>query len=281
MRSFSRWSSITLIALSACMGTPEPAPVEPEAPAITEVPELGAQDPAQLAAQADRKYALVPSPVETEAALTKAGIDTKLGELITVRAWKLDEKDTERVAVRVGVILADTLLTLKTSTDDAVVAHLEELRHGMTTLQGGEDLDKTLVDIITRIKAGAVTRDELLKEFDQLAGAVIPELEFNGVARVVPLVQAGSWLEAANLVAKAAKAKGNAAAASDILKQPDVVQYFADFAKQRDPSTPAPVGAALDATLAALTAIATKADPLTDADLDSITQATEGVLALL
>lgn len=279
MRSNTWWSVVSLIALAACSGTPEPTPAEPAAPAAAEAPELGDQDPALLAAQADRKYALVPSPVETEAALVKAGIDSKLGALITPRAWKLDEKDTERVAVRTGVILADTLLTLKTAKDEEVVAHLEELRQGMTTLKGGDDVDKTLVDIITRVKAGAVTRDELLKEFDQLAGAVIPELEFNGVSRVVPLVQAGSWLEAANLVAKAAK--GKADSVSDILKQPDVVGYFAEFSKQRDPSTPAPVGAVLDTTLASLTAISTKTEPLTDADLDAITQAAEAVLVLL
>jgi hypothetical protein len=279
MRSNSWWSLVSLVTLVACSGSPEPAPAEPPAPVAAETPELGDQDPALLAAQADRKYALVPSPVETEAALAKAGIDGKLGGLITVRAWKLDEKDTERVAVRTGVILADTLLTLKTAKDEEVIAHLEELRQGMTTLKGGEDVDKTLVDIITRVKAGAVTREELLKEFDQLAGAVIPELEFNGVSRVVPLVQAGSWLEAANLVAKAAK--GNAASVSDILKQPDVVGYFAEFSKQRDPSTPAPVGAVLDTTLASLTAISTKTEPLTDADLDAITQAAEAVLVLL
>ena len=279
MRSNSWWSLVSLLALAACSGSPEPAPAEPPAPVAAETPELGDQDPAQLAAQADRKYALVPSPVETEAALVKAGIDGKLGALITPRAWKLDEKDTERVAVRTGVILADTLLTLKTSKDEEVIAHLEELRQGMATLNGGEDVDKTLADIITRVKAGAVTREELLKEFDQLAGAVIPELEFNGVARVVPLVQAGSWLEAANLVAKAAK--GKAESVSDILKQPDVVAYFAEFSKQRDPSTPAPVGAVLDTTLASLTAISTKTEPLTDADLDAITQAAEAVLVLL
>lgn len=279
MRSNSWWSVVSLIALTACSGAPAPAPAEPPAPVGSEAPELGNQDPTQLAAQADRKYALVPSPVETEAALQKAGVDSKLDSLITVRTWKLDEKDTERVAVRTGVILADTLLTLKTAKDEEVVAHLEELRQGMTTLKGGDDVDKTLVDIITRVKAGAVTRDELLKEFDQLAGAVIPELEFNGVARVVPLVQAGSWLEAANLVAKAAK--GKAASVSDILKQPDVVSYFAEFSKQRDPSTPAPVGAVLDTTLASLTAISTKTEPLTDADLDAITQAAEAVLVLL
>ncbi len=279
MRSNTWWSLVSLITLVACSGSPEPAPAEPPAPVAAETPELGDQDPAQLAAQADRKYALVPSPVETEAALAKAGIDGKLGGLITARAWKLDEKDTERVAVRTGVILADTLLTLKTAKDEEVIAHLEELRQGMATLKGGEDVDKTLVDIITRVKAGAVTREELLKEFDQLAGAVIPELEFNGVSRVVPLVQAGSWLEAANLVAKAAK--GNAASVSDILKQPDVVSYFAEFSKQRDPSTPAPVGAVLDTTLASLTAISTKTEPLTDADLDAITQAAEAVLVLL
>ena len=40
--------------------------------------------------------------------------------------------------------------------------------------------------------------DELLRELDELSNAVIPELEFNGVARIVPLIQAG--IPAVNLI---------------------------------------------------------------------------------
>lgn len=281
----SLWSVLPLLAAIACVGggepTPEPAPAEPAAPPATEAAELGAMDPATLAAEADRKYALVPSPVEIQAALAKAGIDTKLAELLADRTFKVEEKDTERVAVRTGAVLADALLTLQTATDEQLLTRLGHLREGMATLGGGPDVDRTIEDLTTRVKAGAVSRPELLKEFDLLAGAVIPELEFNGVARVVPLMQAGSWLEGANLVAKAAKAKGQPAAVGDILRQPDVVAYFQEFAKQRDAATPAPIATVLDGTLATLAELSTKPDPLTDADLDAVITATESVLALL
>ena len=60
----------------------------------------------------------------------------------------------------------------------------------------------------------------------------MPEIEFNGVAVIVPMIQAGSWLEGANLVARAVKTKGNPAAASDILKQADIVAYFQKYAAE-------------------------------------------------
>ena len=132
-------------------------------------------------------------------------------EAIFQRDMQFDDQDTDDVAVRTGVVIADMLLTVKTADNEQLVQRLEHIQTGMKTLKGGDDIDKTIKDIIDRVKADAVTRDDLLKELDELSGAVIPELEFEGQKRVVPLIQAGSWLEGANLVARAAKEKGKAA----------------------------------------------------------------------
>jgi hypothetical protein len=276
----------TLLVSMACTGQPATppadAPADTPADAATTAPPLGDLPPDQLQAGADKKFTLVPSPVETQGALESAGIDTKLATLITNRAMDFDDKDIDDAAVRTGVVVADMLLTVKTASDEQLIANLGNVKKGMAALNGGDDIDKTIDDLIERVKGGAVTRDELLKELDELSGAVIPELEFSGNKRVVPLIQAGSWLEGSNLVARATKAAGKPGAADGILKQPHVVDYFIGYVtgEGRD-KAPAAVTEKLEASLTTLKGLASKPESLTEADIDTVIQVTEDVLALL
>jgi hypothetical protein len=226
--------------------------------------------------------AIVPSPVETQRALTAAGIETELHTLITDHGFDASLQDPDATAVRTGVLLADTLLTVKPSTNEELKGRLSSVRDGLNKLQGGADIDKTLADLSERIGNESVTRDQLLYEFDTLAGAAIPELKFNGRERIVPLIQAGSWLEAANLVAKAVKAKGKADAADALLKQPAVVDYFLRYVKaEGGQKTTEAVATKLESSLNELKALAEKKEALTAEDIDKVIQVTDDVLALL
>jgi hypothetical protein len=273
---------VLLISLFACTGevttpTPEPAPTEAPA-AAPETPEV---DVEQLENEAE-KAALVPSPVETQKALEASGIDVKLATLIPKHKFDLDASDMDHAAVRSGVLLADVLLTVKTAETKALVVRLSAVQKGMNQLNGGSDIDAMLEDIKDRLKADAVTRDELLKELDELSGAVIPELEFNGQGRVVPLIEAGSWLEGANLVARAVQKAENNEAAEKLLKSPAVVDYFIEYVKT-DGADKAPeaVTKKLEESLIELKGLAEKTEPLTDADIDRVVEVTNAVLALL
>ena len=116
-----------------------------------------------------------------------------------------------------------------------------------------------LGDMEERVKADSVTRDELLREFDELSGAVIPELEFNGKNRVVPLIEAGTWLEGANLVARAVDSSSNPAAADVLLKQPAVVDYFIKYVKvEGADKAPAVITEQLETALNTLKGLAEK-----------------------
>jgi hypothetical protein len=270
--------------LSACSGgteapdpQPEPEPaVEPEP--VPETPELTAEDLENSA----ENTALVPSPIETQRALEAAGIDTQLATLVPQHDFDVDNGDLEQAAVRSGVYLADLLLTVKTAEKDALVQRLENVRKGMNQLKGGSDIDAILVDYQDSIKADAIGRDELLKDFDELSGAVIPELEFNGQERVVPLIQAGSWLEGANLMSRAVKAKGKPDAADGLLKQPQVVDYFLQYVKEEgSEKAPPQVADKLEESLKTLKGLAEKKEPLTAEDIDTVIEVTTNVLALL
>ena len=190
--------------------------------------------------------------------------------------------DTDHAAVRTGVVLADMLLTVKTAKKEYLLAYINRVRVGMQQLEGGKDIDKMLGDMEERVKADSVTRDELLREFDELSGAVIPELEFNGKNRVVPLIEAGTWLEGANLVARAVDSSSNPAAADVLLKQPAVVDYFIKFVKVEGAyKAPAVITEQLETALNTLKGLAEKKEPFTAEDIAKVIEVTNGVLGLL
>jgi len=282
--------SVTVLSLGlaallvACGGetttpepTPEPAPVEDPKPETPDDPGLDAE-----AMNAADNVALVPSPVETQKALEAAGIDTQLSSLIPKHGFDMANADVDHAALRTGVILADALLTVKTSEKKQLLGRLSKIRDGMGQLGGGKDIDATLQDMRDRVKADAVNREELLKEFDELSGAVIPELKFNDNARVVPLIEAGSWLEGANLVAKAVKDNPDTGAADTLLKQPAVVDYFIKYVKEEGAEkAPAAVTEKLESSLNTLKALAEKKGPLNAEDIASVITVTDDVLSLL
>ncbi|MBX2803270.1 MAG: hypothetical protein KTR31_36660 [Myxococcales bacterium] len=265
---------ITAIMLFSC-GMTESPPVEEEPPAAPEVPE---EPPTQDADAA----ALVPSPLEMNKALKDSGIQTELSSLVTARDVSAEPTGNDQAAIRTGIVLADLLLTVDTSDKDVLMGQIGTIKQGMAMLGGGSDIDATLTDIHSRVQTDAVTRDELLKEFDELSGAVIPELEFNGQERVVPLIQAGSWLEGANLVAKALKTAEDTSAAEGLLKAPAVVDHFLKYVEEEgSEKAPEAITATLKTSLGALKEMAGKAEPLAQADLDAVAKVTDEVLALL
>ena len=276
----------SVLALAACSGGETPPPVDDG----TKPTETTAKPddkpiemtPDQLAADSEN-VALVPSPVETQKALESSGIDKKLGDLIVDRGFgALSEDDLDDAAVQTGVEIADMMLTVKTASNEQLVARLSAIREGMGVLRGGTDIDRILVDLSDRVKADAVDRDELLKELDELTGPTISELEFNGKKRIVPLIEAGSWLEGANLVARAALDAQKDGAADALLKQPAVVAYFQQYVKEEGAEkAPAAVTQKLESSLGTLAELAKKDSNLTTEDLETVKKVTEDVLALL
>ncbi|MEZ4239166.1 MAG: hypothetical protein R3F59_24035 [Myxococcota bacterium] len=272
----------SLIALLvACTGEPKPVEApdpEPAADANPEVPPVTTDD----LQQTNEKVALVPSPMETQRALEASGIQTQLATLIPKHDFDMASGDTDQAAIRTGVVLADLLLTTKGASKPEIVSRLNDIATGMDQLGGGADIQATLKDFVERVQTDAVSRDELLKEFDELSGVMIPELEFNGQDRIVPLIEAGSWLEGANLVARAIKAAPDRSAAERLLKAPSVVDYFIKYVREEgaDKAPPA-VTKKLKEALLTLKGLAEKTEPLTDEDIDTVIRVTDDVLALM
>ncbi|TNE85803.1 MAG: hypothetical protein EP330_24515 [Deltaproteobacteria bacterium] len=279
---FLRVGTLALLAtLAACGGSETPAekPAEAEEPATPETPAL---DKSKLEADAAVKETLVPSPLETQKALESSGIETTIGSLVTDKTYNFDTPDKDNVAVRTGVVVADLLLTVGSVDKDKLVQQLGWVREGMGKLEGGSDVDAVVKDIQDRVKDDSVDRDALVLELDELSQAVIPELEFNGQDRIVPLIQAGSWLEGANLLAKACKSADKPSAADGLLKQPPVVDYFLKYVTTEGAEkAPEGVTKKLEEALTELKGLSQKSEPFTSEDIDKVIQITDDVLALL
>jgi hypothetical protein len=271
-----------LSSLVGCSGEPATPPADTDKAAVTPAdagpPKLS---PADLAGSAEN-IALVPSIIETQSALNMAGVQAKLADLLVERPFAVEGKDLDNVSVRTGVVIADMLLTVKSSSDEKLLSQLTEIKQGMAILGGGDDIAKTLDDISDRVKGKAVERDNLLKELDELSGAIIPELDFNGQKRIVPLIQAGSWLEGANLVARAVKQAKNPGGANQLLKQPAVCDYFIKYVKTEGAEKqPAAITSKLEESLNTLKGLAVKTEPFNDADIDAVIKTTDDVLSLM
>ena len=280
-----RWILLAAL-LAACDGQttePDAGHTEGGTPPVEPTPE---QKPpfqisqADLAAQAEQ-VTLVPSPAEMQQALEKAGLTSRLASMVQDRTLSTEAENLDQVAVRTGVVLAEVVLTVKESPKERFTARMGELKKGFALLKAGDDIGRTIDDIVERVNNDAVTREDLLKEVDELSGVMVPELESEAGDWVVPLVQAGSWLEGSYLVSGAIGNEAKATEAAGLLRQPAVVDYFLKYV-QREGRDKAPdqVVKQLEDTLLKLKEITGK-ETLSEADVKDIHATTGAVLQLL
>ena len=256
-----------------------------EAPAEEiEAKKSGAKDKLDLNALADavNKAELVPSPIEMEAKLKSAGLQQNLGSLIpTSKDLKVIVDDNDQVAIRTGIVMADLVLTLKTADQASILKRLGKMKEGLQKLGAGDDIYAVIQDFEERVQDNSVSKEALLEEFDELSQVMVSELEYEAGEWVVPLIQAGTWLEGANLVAKVMHKENKYNAADEFFRQKEIVEYFISYV-DRDGKDRAPdqVVAKLITTLNDLKNIADK-PKISGADVQKIENLTDLVLNLL
>ena len=208
-----RLRSVVLLSFLAGCGGEGTAPSKDATPPAppTGSPEAAEKAPdvkfdlATLQAEA-KPAALVPSPVEMQKALAAAGITTRLATLVSARNIETVVPDKNASAVRTGVVLADLVLTVKDATTPQIVAQLGRVKQGLQALGGSADLAATIDDLSNRLTNDAISRDDLVKELDELRGVMVPAGSYEVGDNAVPLILAGSWVEGSHLVAAAMKA---------------------------------------------------------------------------
>ncbi|MBK9364820.1 MAG: hypothetical protein IPO67_23565 [Deltaproteobacteria bacterium] len=272
---------VLLAALTACDAPPPEAPPAPTPPPVVEEKApVGPLSVGELAAA--EPVALVPSPLEMQAALKRSGLLGPQGLLVKPRPLKAAGEDHDRLAVRTGVALADLLLIVQTAQTPELVGLLKEIRAGLVALGAKDDALSALDELTAQVQNEALTRDSLVQELDALSGGTLPELEAQLGPRAVPLIRAGSWLEGANLVSSSIIAGGNYDTATDLLRHPGVVAWFQRYVEETPAGRPdqeqlVPI---LRESLKSL-ATATAAERLGEAEVRQIHQSTAAVLDLL
>ena len=225
---------------------------------------------------------VVPSPIKMQEKLSKAGINGKLSELVTAgRGLKMDSSNKDEIAIRIGVILADLVLTVQNSPKDQMNQRLNSLKAGFKKIGAGTDIQSTIDEMISTVGEEKLDRKALLGEMDELAQVMVPELEYEAGEWVVPLIQAGTWLEGAHLVAAVVKKEGKIEEGAKILKQPGAIKYFLRYV-QREGNTRAPksISASLETTLKELHTLSKKST-MTQADVEKVHSTTGMLLNLL
>ena len=116
---------VLLAALTACDSPPPEAPPAPTPPPVVEEKApVGPLSVGELAAA--EPVALVPSPLEMQAALKRSGLLGPQGLLVKPRPLKAAGEDHDRLAVRTGVALADLLLIVQTAQTPELVGLLKD-----------------------------------------------------------------------------------------------------------------------------------------------------------
>jgi hypothetical protein len=267
----------TLVVLAALAGcAPEPPPQPPAAPFETPAP-----PPPPPAAERPADDVLVPSPAQVQKGLADAGISAKVEDLVKKDAIPLKADSKDEVAVRLGVELANLVLTAKQAAKADTLARLAKIKEGFALLGAGADIGKTIDDISARLQNDAINSDDLVAELDELSRVLVPEVAYESGERVVPLIQAGGWLAGSHYVAGAIVAAKKPEAADQLLKQPQVVDYFLKYVRAEGAGKAAPmVITKLETSLTTLQSVATK-EKLALEDVQAVYSTTGDVLALL
>ena len=259
-----------------------------ETPEVVETPkaeppskDFGAIDMEKLEEIADQVN-LVPSPLKMQEELQKAGVASKLSAMVASdRNLSMDIESLDQVAIRTGVVLADVVLTINTATPEQLQAYLKSLKDGFGKVKAGNDIQLTIDEMLETVGTEGFDRAGLLEEIDALSNVMVPELECEAGEWVVPLIQAGSWLEGANLVSGTIQKDEKYAESKSLFHQPGAAKYFLRYV-QREGRDKAPdaIIAKLESTLTDLDKLAQNTE-LSKEQIDLIYSMTSELLSLL
>jgi hypothetical protein len=232
---------VLLAALTGCDTPPPEAPPAPTPPTAAEVkaPPVGPLSVGALAAA--EPVALVPSPLEMQAALKRSGLLGPQGLLVKPRGRSRPPgKTTTGSRFAPAWPSPTSCSSSRPPRPQSSSGCSRRSAAGLVALGAKEDALSALDELTAQVQNEALTRDALVQELDALSGGTLPELEAQLGPRAVPLIRAGSWLEGANLVSSSIIAGGNYDTATDLLRHPGVVAWFQRYVEETPAWPPRP-----------------------------------------
>ena len=236
-----------------------------------------------ITAQAEKieQEALTPSPLETRKAAEKEGLTADFAGLIQKRSFEFPTEDTDLIALRTGIVLADTVLQIKELEKDALLKNLTTIEQNMKLIGAGEGLVFTLTELNTKVTNDAFTRDELLFELDEIVAYSRPNEGFGKDDTTGPLLQAGSWLTSINLLSQAMIKENKTETANSLFRHQKVAEYFLSYIRvEGKDKVPVGIMNTLKTTLESMIEISKK-EQITKEDVERVAQETNVLLELI
>ena len=280
--------SALLLFMFACGDAPpESEPVKEPQTKAESANSSAKPDPSKAAksliadAEKVEQEALTPSPLETRKAAEKEGLTSDLASFIQKRSFDFPTEDTDLIALRTGIVLADTVLQIKELEKPVLLQNLKTIEKNMKLIGAGEGLVFTLAELNTKVTNDALTRDELLFELDEIVAYSRPNEGFGKNDTTGPLLQAGSWLTSINLLSQAMIKDGKTDAANSLFRHEKVAGYFLSYVRvEGKEKVPVGVMNTLKTTLESMIAISKK-EQITKEDVEKVAQETTVLLELI
>ena len=164
--------------------------------------------------KSDTDTFVVPMPSEIVRGLRQSKVGAQLHATIGGNPHRYDALPAWRVALTLGVSLADLILSVDTLSADRMVAGLDDVVAGMSSLKVEQKQIDKVRRLRARVQAGGLGKDQLMSELDgmrvELLGAGRKQLGAQNFA----VLAVGGWARAANLAARVAQ--GNPAGLMDL-----------------------------------------------------------------
>ena len=266
------WLALGL--LTACGGSGEPEPTKNVSNDATLSPET-------VTSAAAIPSGLIPSPLEVENAVRRAGVaDSLLARVPDSRGYSITtDTHLDRVAVQTGVLLTDVILSARKADATTLSTRLEHIHIGLKAMGADAELLQTVEEFKNGIAGDVITREALLEEMARITDLMTPEKKWGPSPQTGPLVQAGAWLAGVHMVANSIVAADRVDAADQLLKHPDVVGYFLGYLSTKN-ETPSTILHVLQLRLEDIH-VRTKKRSLNRDDVESILATTDGIFRQL
>jgi len=223
---------------------------------------------------------LVPDFTEFHAQLAAKGLSGPAARHAAEVEYKPDVMVPKIAATRTGAELGALFVEAGAGELPVMAARAQRIRDGLNAINEGgpavQGADELLAWLLTD-----PPRELMLRELDDRSDAAIDHLGEHAGDEFVPLVMAGAWLQAYDLIALAMEETDDWSAGSALLTQPMVGEYFRSYtATVGKDFLPAGMTGPLTDSLDMLER-ATDHEPMTPEDVASIRQATESLLGML
>lgn len=266
---------MTLILLLACSGEPAPAEVVVEAS-----PELPAEPPEPAFDYRGTGIPLVPDMTDFHAVLRDQKVSAAAARHAAEVEYKPDVMVEKIAATRTGAELGALFVEAGSGELPVMLARAQRIRAGLEAINDEGPALQDADSLIAWLKTDP-PREELLAGMDTRTAVAIETLAEHAGDELVPLVLAGAWLQAYDLLALAMEETGNRAIGPQLLAQPAVGLYFKSYtASVGQDFIPSGMLGPMTHSLDRLEQ-ATNHDPMSPEDVAAVRDATESLLGMM